>query len=117
MQQQPPPPLFEQPATDPPDNGTAASRDGAVAAKNKRARRRYQVLDVIRRAGSEGATNQEISDRADIRETSVCSITHELAKLGMIEKLPQRRLSHFSDGSKSQVRHQAWSMVINYGAK
>jgi len=114
MQHQPPPPLFEQPPTDPPDNGTAASRDGAVAAKNRRARRRWIVLDSIKRAGLLGATNQELAERCDVREASVCSLTNELAKLGLIERQRDRRFSQFSDGSTSEVRHQSWQLTSGY---
>ena len=107
MQHRPPPPLFS-----PPDqaehNDTEPSRERSVSRKDQRARRRGVVLDCIRRAGREGVSNQEISDRCNIRESSVCSATNELAKLGLIEKLPQRRYSRYSDGRTSEKRHQVW---------
>jgi len=108
------PPLFELPPDDPPDNGTAASRDGAVAAKNRRARRRWLVLDAIKRAGWLGATNQELAERCELRESSVCSLTNELARLGLIERQRDRRFSQFADGSQSQVRHQAWQLATSH---
>jgi hypothetical protein len=106
-----PPPLFGG-ASGAPDQaqyapGSESSREASTA-KQQRAARRWQVLAAIKRSGSTGKTNQELTEETGIRETSICSITNELARLGMIERQAQRRQSHLSDGRRSRVRHQVW---------
>jgi hypothetical protein len=108
-----PPPLFggaasapEQPQYAP---GSESSREASAStAKQQRAARRWQVLAAVKRSGSIGKTNQELAEETGIRETSICALTNELARLGLIEKQAQRRQSHLSDGRRSQVRHQVW---------
>jgi len=107
MHHEPTPPLFRVPEQGP-HNHTPPSRERSVARRDRQARARYRLLEAIQRSGRAGATNQELADRLHMRESSVCSGTNELKRLGFIELRPEHRRSNYADGWDSDRRHQVW---------